>query len=456
MNKLYTDDISKLKKLNLKYELLEIKDYQDDLNSVFLISNKNFNIKDISDKGFVISLFKSEYSDFEILNSDELLIKERLNYFYDAVIDKFVGVVSEHPLEEINEESIAEIQKEEIIIDKVNTFKGIYIKGILLNKGNIRFTPIYEVILYIFKARFNGKLSLFKRGVEFYTLYFIDGELTNINSFNEDDNFQYFLKKYGYIANINKEIYLYPINKQLDIFIGNNSVFKYEKNIIYKDYITFLFRNIVVLKSGDFELIDINDLEKSKIFTDYFNFLYNFINYIKNVQVLSNNLMISDEYNFFENHFNDEILGFINELKNGKKVNDLYLIFSKYDEKYIKNAMYFLIILGILEDNKEINSINISSTNINENVSQRIKIWLEKIKQENYFTLLGININDNNDFIEEKFRNLFSQFSNYLSAEELRMKYKNDLENILFELESAYNVLKDKELKEKYYNAMLK
>ena len=114
------------------------------------------------------------------------------------------------------------------------------------------------------------------------------------------------------------------------------------------------------------------------------------------------------------------------------------------------------MIIGVIEDSSEDNLIMLSSKSVNENISRRISIWNEKIKKENYFSLLGIDINDNYEFIEEKFRNLFSQFSNYLSSEEIRIKYRNELEDIIFELEAAYNVVKNKELKEKYYTRMLK
>ncbi len=69
---------------------------------------------------------------------------------------------------------------------------------------------------------------------------------------------------------------------------------------------------------------------------------------------------------------------------------------------------------------------------------------------------MGVNINDNEFFIEEKFRELFSQFSRYLSSKEIRTKHSEDLKNILFELESAYEVIKNKTLREAYYKNMIK
>jgi len=455
MNIIYTDNIDKATSLNLNYKILKIELYEENLKSIFLIFNSNYDIHLLSGKGFVITDFLSDYSDFEI-KSNDLNLKDTIDYFFDLLNKSSIEKNKKKSLNVSDDLVSPEYKKEEMIIDEISTFKGIYIKNILIKNGNIRFIPIYEVFLYIFKEKFNGKLLITKKSSETYSIFFKNGEITYINSFIKDDNFQYFLKKYGYISEINKEVYLYPVEKQLNIYISSNSIFKHERDVIYKDYISFLFRNIISLNSGEFQISDENENKKLVIFNNYFNFLYNFINYFKNIPILPEKFNLSDDFNFEDKSFNNEIKEILNEVKNNKLVSEIQLIFSKYDKKYIINILYFLRTLEVLKDGKNLDDFNVSTNNINENISQRIKIWMEKIKKENYFNLLGVNINDNEDFIEDKFRNLFSQFSNYLSSEELRIKYRNELEDIIFELESAYNVIKNKELKEKYYNKMLK
>jgi len=455
MKELYTDNIQKISQLNLTYKLIELKDWKGKLNSLFLISSREFDVESISDYGFVITLFESDYSDFEILDFDKKLIANRLDYFYELCKN---SIIEDKPIiEKKSKEKIKEVTLPNIRISKENLFKGIYINNILIKNGNIRFLPIYEVIVYIFKENFNGKLSITKKNNELYSLEFSNGELVDITSFIEDDNFQYFLKKYGYISKINKEIYLYSIEKQLDIFISNNSIFKHERSIIYKDYMSFLFRNIITISSGDFLIKDDFIKKKDPVFSDYLSFLYNFINYLKSKKLSFENFSLNEDLLSLKNYsFNQEISELLTEIKKGKSLTEIKLIFHKYEAKYLEAAILFLLNLGFIKKTDKDTVLKISSNNINENISQRITIWLEKIKKENYFSLLGVNINDNDNFIEDKFRNLFSQFSNYLSSKEVREMYKNDLEDIIFELESAYNVIKNKELKEEYYNKMLK
>jgi len=455
MKELYTDNIQKISQLNLTYKLIELKDWKGKLNSLFLISSREFDVESISDYGFVITLFESDYSDFEILDFDKKLIANRLDYFYELCKN---SIIEDKPIiEKKSKEKIKEVTLPNIRISKENLFKGIYINNILIKNGNIRFLPIYEVIVYIFKENFNGKLSITKKNNELYSLEFSNGELVDITSFIEDDNFQYFLKKYGYISKINKEIYLYSIEKQLDIFISNNSIFKHERSIIYKDYMSFLFRNIITISSGDFLIKDDFVKKKDPVFSDYLSFLYNFINYLKSKKLSFENFSLNEDLLSLKNYsFNQEISELLAEIKKGKSLTEIKLIFHKYEAKYLEAAILFLLNLGFIKKTDKDTVLKISSNNINENISQRITIWLEKIKKENYFSLLGVNINDNDNFIEDKFRNLFSQFSNYLSSKEVREMYKNDLEDIIFELESAYNVIKNKELKEEYYNKMLK
>lgn len=460
MNKIYTDKIDSAKSLNLEFKILKIEDYDNNLNSLFLIFNNKFEVSTILDKGYIITLFHSDFSDFEILDTEKTVIKDKLNLIFDLIKKSNIENMSNKELSKIESKLLINTKEElelenNIVIEEHSSFKGIYVNNILTKKGNIRFIPIYEVILNIFKEKFSGRLVVTKKNTEIYIIDIYNGEISNIESFKESDNFQFFLKKYGYISNINKDIYLYPIKKQLDMYVANNNVFKHEKNIILKDFFSFLFRNIISLNSGDFEINDNSDYN-SVIFSDYLNFLYNFINYLKNKLKLPEYLSISNATILNENQFNDEMLNILNEVKNGKSITEIQAFFSKYDKNYIINTLYFFKILGIIKENKNSNDFVVSSTSVNENVSRRIKIWVDKIKKENYFNLLGININDNEQYIEEKFKNLFSQFSTYLSSEELRVKYRNDLEDIIFELESAYSVVKNKKLRNEYYKKMLK
>ncbi len=461
MNKIYTDNPDNAESLNLGLNIFNIENYDGDVNSLFLIFNKNFEIKGILDKGFIVTFFPSDFSDFEIPEKKPEFIRKKLNLFISLISnsniktskdDKFDSKTDKLSLD-ISEKT--ENSSEKVIIEENTTFKGVYINGILVKKGNIRFIPVYEVILYFFKEKFNGKLTITQKNSRIYTADFYNGELSGIDSFREDDNFQFFLKKYGYISEVNRDVYLYPVEKQLSIYVAGNDIFKHEKGIILKDYFSFLFRNIISLNSGDFEITD-DYSKKSVVFNDYLGFLYNFVNYLKNKLKLPEHLSISDDLSLTFSQLNEEAKNILTEVKNGKSVSDIQAFFDKYDKTYIINVLYFFKILGVIEENKKSDSFKVSSNSISENISQRVKIWMDKIKKENYFTLLGININDNDQYIEEKFRNLFSQFSTYLSSEELRKKYKNDLEDIIFELESAYHVVKNRELREKYYKKMLK
>ena len=460
MKKIYTDKIDSAKSLNLEFEFLVIDDYDSNVNSLFLIFDNKFKIESILDKGYIVTLFHSDFSDFEILDTEKIIIRDKLNLFFDLIKKSRIENISNEELTRVENKLLLSAKEEvelddSVLIEEYSSFKGIYVNDILIKKGNIRFIPVYEVILHIFKEKFSGKLVITKKNTEIYIINFYNGEITNIESFKETDNFQYFLKKYGYISSINKDIYLYPIKKQLDLYIASNSVFKHEKNIILKDFFSFLFRNIISLNSGDFE-INNNCDNNSRVFSDYLNFLYNFINYLKNKLKLPEYLSISNDIILNENQFNEEMINILNEVKNGKSITEIQAFFTKYDKNYIINALYFFKILGIIKENKSSDDFIVSSTSVDENISRRIRIWMDKIKKENYFNLLGININDNEQYIEEKFRNLFSQFSTYLSSEELRIKYRNDLDDIIFELESAYNVVKNKKLRNEYYKKMLK
>jgi len=437
-----------------QFKFINISEVDNNSNSkVVLIKNKNFKFLPNFQKHIVITLFESNLSDFECVDcsketiiyfieyANKLLNNKNLTEFKEKIIDELPFI------EEIEQKTF--FSKE---IKENNEFNGIYINNILIKDGYLNFFSSFDILISIYNNNFNGELEIFENKSLIFKFSFFNGLIVDIVTNIETNNFVYFLKNSGYINSIDNYLKLISITEIINYLISKNIIFSIEATNILKDYYVFLIKKYLVLNDGMFKINYKNIQNKSPLFDSDKKIFLNLIKFYKTNKEIENNqtfkLLIKEKY---YNTFIDKIINFVE--KNFTYQN-IIPNFENELNSDIKNALFILNLLKIIEFNNIEKNIFVS-TNVIENIEGKIDIWLKRIKKDNYFKLLSVESSDSFDVIKEKYENIKKMFHSFLASETIREKYLNEIEEILFNIENGYLILSNESLKKSYFNNIL-
>ncbi|MBN2695153.1 hypothetical protein JXR93_10880 [bacterium] len=459
---IFTDSPNTLSKNFIEYDFLDLSLLkQDRESSIVILTDKNRDNEQFQLlTHFVITTFDSDFGDYfstlETLDSaikyaisviDRVKVKNQSEKKIDIsnkkeTQDKLKTLETITPFNKINKESIQFVEK--------NSFQGVYVNNILIKEGHSKFFPPFNIWLSALKESFSGEIIFFEQKTEIYKIQLKKGIIVDIISRKKDDHFHSFLIFKGYIPKNSqfieneKELWSYLVAK--NIFLSSDF------HPIQHDYKLSILKKILLLKEATFIFKAINVEKNIPIFRDDIDISFELIRFVDNFENFSDNQKFSIVKTVKD--INSSVVNKILEyISIGYDFKAILWGLNKISKDDLSRYITTLIQLNIIIF-QESSEITFSSGDISLNAEEKILIWIEKIKKEDYFDILGVDIFDSIEYISERYETLHKQFMRFFHIKNIFDKYSTELEEIIFYLESAFKVLSNSELKERYHSSL--
>ncbi len=470
---IFTDSPQKLSQLFLEYEFVDI-DFLKHLKtpSTIILTDKNrdfYNFQLLSH--FVITTFESNFGDYfsteknlknaieyalsvidrAILSNKESSKKKENNFLDDIIDEKNSFELSKNidflENQQKKQSEIDENSGNSISFIEKNSFQGVYVKNILMKEGHLKFFPSFFIWLSALKGFFSGEIVFYEQKTEIYKILMKKGVIIDIISRKKDDHLHSFLVYKGYIPKNSqfiegeKELWSYLVSK--DIFLSSDF------HLIQHDYKLSLLKKILLLKDGVFVFKAINLDKNSPIFKNDIDTIFELARFLDFTNTFSDNQKFSILKNSkdINNTIAKKILEFISL---GYDFKAIFWGVGKISNDDLNRYISLLVELDIITTQKK-DEIAFTSGAISLNAEEKILIWMEKIKKDDYFDTLGVDIYDSIEYIRERYDILNKEFMRFFHIKNIFDKYHLELKEIIFYLDSAFNVLSNVKLKEKYY-----
>lgn len=448
----YTDQLEYFTPLLPNFTLLPLSELAPNLSdqsALLLLKNPQENI---NPKYFTITCFHHPNSDFQCnLPKDIPLLPALCKQFLELAQTDLIS-----PQKSIPIEKTLPLKKPKTVLTQKYTkeehVKGIFINGVRLSEGHLKFFPPLPILIAIFHNKFTGILKIIRQQTLQYSLTFRDGVLYTVASKMEADQLPDYLKQAGYLA-ANTQLPPNLSEQQIiTLLIGRNQIFFHEPELILQDHKIWVLKQILGRKEGTFRLESLKNYPKSApIDPDMFHLLAQFVRFLDppNYDPQQQFSLIKEE---IPKH--PVISEVIKGLKINLSLNQLLKQFDAHLNVEIEQTLLFLEKLNWIKRTQADHYRTVPG-DVTENIKARIDIWLEKIDHSNYFQLLDVDLNDTLEVITRKYHQIKEQFHRYLSSEVIRDQYEQSLDLILFEIDAAYTVLSREQMKQKYYDHRL-